>query len=163
MFRKSKRLTKAPTADASPPPRAMPSLPHLSSPTLDWPDNFVASSRASVDRSVAGSLGSSYVHVSGSSVPRRSQSAFATKTSFSSPEQQAVPSFHRPFRTTEEPGPISTSYAGHTAGRRGAGKEALPPSAFRKSVNIDANRRKSHRRQRATPTFNLMVRCFPSA
>lgn len=158
MFRKSKKPTKATSVDVPPPPRATPTLPKLASPELEWPDKFVTISRRT-DREVASQLVDSYAN-GGRTAPQRSQSAFATKTSFSSPEQPSIPSFHRPFRTTEEPPRISTLYAAsQLPGARSAGTEAPPPpSAFRASMHVDASRRKSHKRHRAMPTFNLMVR-----
>ena len=158
MFRRSKKLTKSASVPA---PRTTPELPELSSPTLEWPDNFVATPRASFAHADQNG------NEDGTTTPKRSQSSRPTKTSFvTSPEHgAAIPSFHKPFRSPDSPPrpPIATLYTSHPPSSfdyRSAGNN-VPPFARRSSSSADASRKKSHRRQRAVPTFNLMVRSLP--
>ncbi|KAJ7175901.1 septin family protein [Mycena filopes] len=114
--------------------RTSPSLPTLSSPGVQWPDNLVDSGDVDAIRQAA-------VH------PTDTHQG-AAKTSLQGPDRSAIP-FHKPFRASPgkpADGPISSLYMGG------------PPPNFdnRKSATPSAARY-SQRRARIPPTFNLMV------
>lgn len=108
-----------------------PSLPELNSQGIPWPEDLV-DIRA----------------IRQEPLPEVVPSQGATKTSFQGPTP--IP-FHKPFRPStgkREEGPISSLYM--------AGP---PPSAFDTRVVPRSMGRYSQRRQRAPPTFNIMVCC----
>ena len=132
-FRKRPR-----TASSEPQLKPSPSLPELPSQGIPWPENLV-------DVSLIGEkpLAEPEYH------PRQG----AAKTSLPSPDHSTIP-FHKPFRLisgkpTENGGTISSLYTSH------------PPSAFgnwRSSTAPVPSTRRSHRKNRTPPAFNLMVR-----
>jgi hypothetical protein len=118
-----------------------PSLPELTAQGLSWPESLV--DVASIQQEPA--------------EPPLHQGA--AKTSISTIHSAPIP-FHKPFRGSPgkatNGGPISSLYM----------SSQQPPSVFdnwRTTTHPPPTNRKSQRRTRIPPTFNLMVRSIPSS
>lgn len=119
------------------PLKASPSLPELHSQGIPWPENLV-------DVTV--------IRESSIPEPERYPQQGAVKSSVSCSDRAPIP-FHKPFRLiagqpAENGSKISSMYMSH------------PPSAFgnwRSSTVPVPSPRRSHRKSRTPPAFNLMV------
>ncbi|KAG1809011.1 Septin-domain-containing protein [Suillus variegatus] len=119
------------------PLKSSPSLPELHSQGIPWPENLV-------DVKV--------IHEGPLPEPERYPQQGAVKSSVSCSDRAPIP-FHKPFRLiagqpAENGCKISSMYMSH------------PPSAFgnwRSSTVPVLSPRRSHRKNRASPAFNLMV------
>ncbi|KAG1746013.1 Septin-domain-containing protein [Suillus paluster] len=117
--------------------KTSPSLPELHSQGIPWPENLV-------DVAV--------IRENPTPVPERHPHQGAVKSSVSCSDRAPIP-FHKPFRLiagqpAENGSKISSLYMSH------------PPSAFgnwRSSTTTVSSTRRSHRKNRAPPAFNLMV------
>ena len=114
-----------------------PSLPELSAQGIPWPENLV-------------DVESIKQHPS---MDDESAHQGAAKTSLSAPNQSPIP-FHKPFRGPPgKPtnGPISSLYTSN---------QTSVFDSWRTSTHPPPTTRKSQRRVRIPPTFNLMVFLF---
>lgn len=131
-----RRKPQTPQSTGSP-LKTSPSLPELHSQGIPWPENLV-------DVSV--------INESPRPELEHHPKQGAVKSSISSSDRAPIP-FHKPFRLiagqpADNGSKISSMYMSH------------PPSAFgnRKSCTVPAlSSRRSHRKNRASPAFNLMV------
>ncbi|KAG1715725.1 hypothetical protein ID866_1441 [Astraeus odoratus] len=135
------------TGSVPPPLRTSPSLPELHAQGIPWPENLV-------DESVLRETSAKEKALETATPVVQSRQQGAVKSSLQSFDRAPI-LFHKPFRL--QPGhpahngiPISSLYMSH------------PPSAFENwrsvtpSIASVANRR-AHKKNRASPAFNLMV------
>lgn len=142
-FRKRPRANSA--SSLASPLKTSPSLPELNPQGIPWPENLVD---VSVLRETP-------------PVPEPHQYQGAVKSSLSSLDHAPIP-FHKPFR-------FHSGQPPETPDAKASKISSLyisphPPSAFenwRSPSSAGTTTRRTQRRNRASPAFNLMVRSLP--